>query len=289
MARKRKAQADPKLGDARKHVKTETGLASSATPSTTPGVFPLLALPYEIRAQIYSEVLCDPDGVNIKTRNDVERKKANSSSAPADAGAATALLLTCRAVHDEVAPILYGQPMLFDNLGALTSFLKQVGPHGVALLKDVTLRQWDGARFVADNRTVHECMGMLAAAKGLRRLNFRCKVGGFGGEVFYASDDDDDDEYYYSDDGEAPAGSKKRRLDGARSTARIIVQTCSPFLLAWAGAEQDHTELRNPSKMVEIHPGNLDLRWLPGETTRTEEGEMEKFRAELWLQLRKLF
>jgi hypothetical protein len=31
--------------------------------------------------------------------------------------------------------------MVFDNL---TSFLKQVGPHGVAVLKDVTLWQWDG-------------------------------------------------------------------------------------------------------------------------------------------------
>jgi hypothetical protein len=185
------------------------------------------------------------------------------------------LLRVNRSVYDEAANVLYGQPMIFADMKALTNLLIQIGPRECSRLRDITIKQWN---YSSSLRSLNApCMTMLAAANGLRRLNFDCPLGDFRPHHLVLSKAD------------------LRKDNCAAKAARMIFKDCYPFLESWAKAGYhanggDRCEARDPSEIIELHSKNLVLHWPPYSSDaepRSTEGEMAKFRHEIRRLIRK--
>ncbi|KAF4536061.1 Formylmethionine deformylase-like protein [Lasiodiplodia theobromae] len=141
-------------------------------------IFPFLRLPRELRDIIYTYALTDPiGGVYVEERTHRYRRgparipagpqnylanyshwTANSAeqamppwpqvegyglpdpdAQPHTANLTPALLAVCRQIRDEATPVLYAQPLLFEDAAALHAFLAPLSPATRGELREITI------------------------------------------------------------------------------------------------------------------------------------------------------
>lgn len=152
-------------------------------------------LPREIRNIIYHKVLTSPDGkffIGTEYSTKLCRSKAIQggdqsnmrslspcpSTDPDQHVASTrnlALLRTSKTIYAEAGAILYGQELVFANLIALQSFLVDLRPSQISLLRHVVLRTGHWARIDGRRDVIHHFMPtvftLLGGANSLETLD----------------------------------------------------------------------------------------------------------------------
>lgn len=168
-----------------------------------------MLLPAELKNEIYSLALTDPNGMFLvsKTkhyRRTVQRsipdatnpggyyrrsrafryqhmhlsQSSNTSTVTVTTLPALTpnILLLNQAIYAETQPILYaGNTFAFEDTTALHAFLANIGPKNIATVTDVTLRGWGFTR--AHKALNHPAFTMLAGAVNLSRLHVDCRFG----------------------------------------------------------------------------------------------------------------
>lgn len=81
------------------------------TKAPEPGLSPLLNCPGEIRNMIYRLVLVKPHGATIEPDGAPGSARCSSRVSSRRVGLASQILRTCRHIHNEALPILYGENM----------------------------------------------------------------------------------------------------------------------------------------------------------------------------------
>ncbi|KAF2144434.1 uncharacterized protein K452DRAFT_316431 [Aplosporella prunicola CBS 121167] len=172
-------------------------------------IFPFLKLPRELKDMIYEHVLRDSEGINLVNKTKQYRRTVQRvhnfdeyrkllqrkqrlqkhrhccgsrrlhqlpSETEGVKPLALQLLVTCRQIHDEALPILYGSnAFTFENMPALFHFLANTSTRNRALLKDLTVCSF--FQTSAQKAMNPPAFALLATgALNLNRLFFDCLV-----------------------------------------------------------------------------------------------------------------
>ncbi|KKZ63919.1 hypothetical protein EMCG_01777 [[Emmonsia] crescens] len=167
------------------HHMTTTTTSSTSSRLNKPkqsSPFLLHRLPYELRHQIYKASLITNHPIDPHNRQQI-------SFSPS-------ILATCKQIHEEAAPILYGEnKFILQNLPWDTEWLDDIGPHNVSLLRRVqlfvdagpiTMTEFGGVVMEGEEQRLRFLLRRLARdAKGLRHLH-----------VYWAGIDEKNNECY---------------------------------------------------------------------------------------------
>ncbi|KAL0262774.1 hypothetical protein SLS55_001747 [Diplodia seriata] len=173
-------------------------------------IFPIMRLPRELRDMIYTHALTDPIGAVFITEHThryrrcavrvaegpqhhladyghwTEQKPSQAMAPwpisssfysgaaitppPHTASLTPALLAVCRRIRDEATPLLYAQPMLFDDAAALHAFLAPLPPSSRAALRDITVLGVRGG-WGRSMRAAFDVAALTLLAEGATSLN----------------------------------------------------------------------------------------------------------------------
>ncbi|KAK8076281.1 hypothetical protein PG994_003553 [Apiospora phragmitis] len=164
--------------------------------------FPFQSLPAELRNTIYALVLTDPRGGSLRTE-----------TTTATTGSRRPCLATCKAIHAEAAPMLYGQRFVARDGFALMAFLMQLSPASVARLRRVALHDWIHTRSRSGVNLPAVAL-LRDAAPGLERLEILTPLV----ERFFSYHG------YYRDE--------RRAVAPVVGLARMVYRNCHPLLYA---------------------------------------------------------
>lgn len=124
--------------------------------------FEIMKLPLNVRTQIFSEVVHEPSNELTMTLTQSSKKTAYCPEYRAKNK--LALMLACKQLRDETAPIVYGHNFHFPGTQVITHFLLQIGQFRKYL---VSLHS-DTYNPVSARTMFH----LLPEARGLERLSF---------------------------------------------------------------------------------------------------------------------
>lgn len=138
--------------------------------------FPFMSLPPELRNEIYhlalgaSTLTISYHGQGYGLGKVVARRRnPRDINHASDTVLNSALVVVSNQIYRETFWMLYTQPLHFQDVTALHTFLLAIGPEHRAMLKDITIHNWQFGYPVN-----HGCLELLAETTNLQRLRIQC-------------------------------------------------------------------------------------------------------------------
>jgi hypothetical protein len=222
----------------------------------------LLALPFELRIEIYNHCLVTPSELTLMTKRVTRRRTAQRGfleplgnrswrlkrtddrkailqsrteyrARVSQNSITPALLAVNKQIHDEAMGILYNQPIILQNCSGLFTLLAGMSTATRARVRDVTIREWsEGGALGAQ---VGAAFALLADCVNLRRLFFDCEMWWYRGASRGAEDLYRDGHWFF----EAFGAHAGRRRDAVLD---VLVFSEKNWKNCWARGAQGTSE-----------------------------------------------